>query len=381
MDAQGRVVARHEGEIAVPDLLASLGTFLGPGGAVPDPDAGPSPVASVPVPTGSFRFPAGIVADAGRDLLVVADTGNHRLVVTGMDGRVRSIIGSGVPGLRDGVKNLARFRSPRGMAFLPDGRLAIADTGNHAVRSVDVAAGTVETISGTGEQARRRLTGAGPARETAMASPWDVAWFSGELWVAAAGTHQLLAIGLATGMLRPAAGSGAEGLHDGPSAEAAFAQPSALAVAAGRLYVADAESSAIRQVDPATGRVRRLVGRGLFDWGDHDGIGDAVRLQHPLGLAASPDASDPTLYIADTYNGRVKRFHPGTRAVERIFGGGDGEDGEAGDRDGAGMAARFRGPSALAVVSRRVFIADTDNGVVRIGDLTTGRVSILRLAT
>ena len=208
-----------------------------------------------------------------------------------------------------------------------------------------------------------------------------MAWFSGELWVAAAGTHQLLAIGLATRMLRPAAGSGAEGLHDGPSAEAAFAQPSALAVAAGRLYVADAESSAIRQVDPATGRVRRLVGRGLFDWGDHDGIGDAVRLQHHLGLAASPDASDPTLYIADTYNGRVKRFHPGTRAVERIFGGGDGEDGEAGDRDGAGMAARFRGPSALAVVSGRVFIADTDNGVVRIGDLTTGRVSVLRLAT
>ncbi|CAA9551088.1 MAG: hypothetical protein AVDCRST_MAG70-929 [uncultured Thermomicrobiales bacterium] len=378
VDARGRVVARHEGEIALPDLLESLRPLRGPDGFVAG-DAPEDASGDEPALANTLRYPAGILADAARDLLVIADTGHHRLVVASLDGQIRFTLGDGVPGLVDGTGDRVRFRWPRGMAMLPDGRLAVADTGNHALRLIDLGAHTTETVAGTGEQARHRMSGPGAARETPMASPWAVAWFAGELWVAAAGTHQLLALDLEKGTLRPAAGSGAEGLHDGPLAEAAFAQPSGLAVAGGRLYVAEAESSAIRQVDPATGRVRRLVGRGLFDWGDRDGVGDTVRLQHPLGLAADPDDARPILSIADTYNGRIKRLESETRTVARVFGGGDREQGEMGDEDGVGTAARLRSPAALAVAGDRVFVTDTDNGVVRVGDLATGRMNVLRL--
>ena len=98
-----------------------------------------------------------MMADAASGVLVVADTGNHRLVVASLEGRIRSVIGDGWPGLLDGRGERARSRSPRGMAMLPDGRMAVADTGNHVVRVVNMATGAVGTVAGTGVQARRRL--------------------------------------------------------------------------------------------------------------------------------------------------------------------------------------------------------------------------------
>jgi hypothetical protein len=104
------------------------------------------------------------------------------------------------------------------------------------------------------------------------------------------------------------AGTGREGLVDGPAARAWFAQPSGLAVDGDRLWVADAETSALRRLwfaDDGSLQVATAVGQGLFDFGAVDGDADEARLQHPLAVAMLPDGS---VAVADTYNGAIRRY-------------------------------------------------------------------------
>jgi DNA-binding beta-propeller fold protein YncE len=188
-----------------------------------------------------------------------------------------------------------------------------------------------------------------------------------------AGTHQLWALDLATGRVGAAAGTGAESIHDGPLQEATFAQPSGLSALDGVIYVADSESSSIRSVDPANDQVRRLVGRGLFDFGDVDGVAGQARLQHPLGVAATTEDGTPLVFVADTYNDKLKRLDPMTRQVTSWAGG------AAGHEDGDLDAARFWEPSGLSLAGRRLYVADTNNHAVRLIDLDVGTVRTLEI--
>src|SRR5207302_3253443 len=117
----------------------------------------------------------------------------------------------------------------------------------------------------------------------------------------------------------PFAGSGRENIRDGGLGEANFAQPSGLTTDGKTLYVADSEVSAVRAV-PLDGRgeVRTIVGEGLFEFGDIDGEGDKVRLQHALGVAYHGGQ----LYVADTYNSKVKVIDPERRTSRTFLGGG-----------------------------------------------------------
>jgi len=383
IDGRGRVVAHHEGEIGAAALLAALARFAGPPVTTypasdvsgPRRHVDPAPpdapwqrgadgllAAASPAPASNpLRFPGGVLATA--DALLVADSGNHRLLRLGFDGRLVAAYGRGEPGFVDGPAEQARFRDPHGLALLPDGALAVADSGNHAVRAIDLASGRVQTLAGTGERGLLPPSG-GPGRETALASPWDLAWHAGALWIAMAGLHQLWRFDPVTGEGRPAAGSGAEALHDGPLPEAAFAQPSGVAALGDALYVVDAEASAVRRVDLGAGRVRRLVGRGLFVWGHADGVGGAARLQHPLAIAAGA----ASLWIADTYNHAIRRLDPTTRRLDTLCGG------ERGFVDGPLAAACFDEPAALAVAGAALWVADTNNHALRRVDLRRGVV-------
>ncbi|MCX6023289.1 MAG: hypothetical protein NTZ05_16495 [Chloroflexi bacterium] len=93
---------------------------------------------------------------------------------------------------------------------------------------MDLASGTVQTIAGTGKQ-QLGTPQEGPARGALLTSPWDL-WLDGDLLIIAmAGSHQLWAIDLATGVMQLYAGSAHEGITDGPAAAAWMAQPSGLA--------------------------------------------------------------------------------------------------------------------------------------------------------
>ena len=186
-----------------------------------------------------------------------------------------------------------------------------------------------------------------------------------------AGSHQIWRMDPKSLKVEPHAGSGAENRVDGPLGEAALAQPSGLATDGKRLFVADSEVSAIRAVDfDATGTVDTVVGQALFTFGDRDGAGDDVRLQHPLGVAVHSGA----LYVADTYNNKIKRIDPAKRSSQTFVG-----TGEGGYADGPGGAARFDEPGGLSVASGKLYVADTNNHAIRVVDLGKGAVTTLRL--
>ncbi|MFF3390865.1 NHL domain-containing thioredoxin family protein [Streptomyces sp. NPDC002669] len=311
IDPEGYVVAQHAGEghaHAIEKLVEELEAEHGAKGTLRRGD-GPY-VAPEPVAT-HLRFPgkALLLPDGG---FLVSDTTRHRLVELEPDGEaVRRHIGSGDRGFADGGPEEARFSEPQGLAALPDGRIVVADTVNHALRAFDPATGTTTTLAGTGRQWWQGSPVSGPAREVGLSSPWDVAWFADRLWIAMAGVHQLWTYDPGTETVRVEAGTTNEGLVDGPAAEAWFAQPSGLAVSADgtRLWVADSETSALRYVErDGTGfAVRTAVGTGLFDFGHRDGAAGQALLQHPLGVTALPDGS---VAVCDTYNHALRRYDP-----------------------------------------------------------------------
>ncbi|MFJ9184725.1 MULTISPECIES: NHL domain-containing thioredoxin family protein [Streptomyces] len=316
IDPEGYVVAQHAGEghaHAIEKLVDELESEHAAKGTLRRGD-GPY-VAPEPVAT-HLRFPgkALLLPDGG---FLVSDTTRHRLVELDADGEtVRRHFGTGIRGLSDGGPDEARFSEPQGLAVLPDGRVAVADTVNHALRALDLTTGVTSTLAGTGRQWWQGTPTSGPAREVDLSSPWDVAWFGDRLWIAMAGVHQLWTYDPESATVRVAAGTTNEGLVDGPAAEAWFAQPSGLAVSADgeRLWVADSETSSLRWVDRDE-HVRTAVGTGLFDFGHRDGAADQALLQHPLGVTALPDGS---VAISDTYNHALRRYDPASGEVTTL---------------------------------------------------------------
>ncbi len=282
-----------------------------------------------------LAFPGKVLADGPGNRLFISDSNHNRILVTSLDGELRQVIGSGEAGMEDGPLASASLDHPQGMALEGDA-LYVADTENHAIRKVDLARQMVETIAGTGSQGHAQ-SGPGLGRSTKLNSPWDLVFHQGSLYIAMAGCHQLWSMKLADVIVGPYAGSGQESLTDGPLAAATLAQPSGITTDGERLFFADSETSSVRSAELApSGRVRTIVGLGLFEFGDVDGTDNQVRLQHPLGITWF----DGVLYVADTYNHKIKRVFPTSRSALTLLG-----IGEPGHEDGPGAYATFSEPS------------------------------------
>ncbi len=314
-----------------------------------------------------LAFPGKILADAKTDRLFIADSNHNRIVVTKLDGTLVETIGTGDTGAADGAFDKASFYRPQGLALAGDS-LYVADTENHLIRRVDLAARKVETIAGTGQQTREYFK-TGPARTVALSSPWDLQLIGRKLYIAMAGPHQIWQLDLDKNEVSTYAGSGREARLDGTLRESGFAQPSGLANDGKRLYVADSESNIIRGIDLAGGSVKTLVGGDLFEFGDVDGEGDDVRLQHPLGLVTYGDK----ILIADTYNHKIKELDPKQEKVTTFAG-----TGKPGQADGT--APSFYEPGGLTLANGNLYVADTNNHAVRVIDLKTKRATTLRIS-
>ncbi len=352
VDPEGYVVAQMAGEGHASAIAALVRELVAEHDAKGTLHRGDGPYVPPEPASGTLRFPAKAVPLPGGNLLV-ADAGHHSLAELAPDGEtlVRRI-GSGERGLVDGGPDEARFSEPNGLCLVPEDRredigydVLVADTVNHALRGVRLATGEVYTLAGTGEQfmvgGPENVTSddggpagpfdpavAYPARSVRLSSPWDVVWSQalGSFVVAMAGHHTLWAFDPGAhrdaATVRLLAGTMNEGLEDGPGGTAWFAQPSGLAPvtgpdADGSLWLADAETSALRVVTP-TGEqveVRTVVGEGLFDFGHRDGAAGEALLQHPLGVAALPDGS---AVVADTYNGALRRYDPAADEVTTL---------------------------------------------------------------
>jgi sugar lactone lactonase YvrE len=319
---------------------------------------------AVPEPVGPLRYPGSALIDGER--LYVSDTGHHRVLeLLSRSGTLRAdivrVFGTGRPGLIDGAADVASFRGPQGLA-VHDGRLYVGDRANHALRSIDLATGEVTTIAGTGAMADGS-TQVGPARQTALRSPWGMAAVGDGLYVAMAGSHQIWRFDIPSAGLRPFAGGGGESIADGSGAQSLLAQPMGISAGHGSLAFCDAESSAVRTVTvDSKAEVRTVVGTGLFDFGDTDGAGDDARLQHVEGLAWVGSG----LVVADTYNDKLKLVNPLSRSCRSM----PGE---------AGSGRCFNHPTGVAWNGERLVVADTDAHRIAVVDLSSGAVSTLEI--
>ncbi len=374
VDPAGNVVGGHSGEgvyDVVAPVIASLVAEFGSNGQL---DTTPLELRLEKdgLPPGVLSFPGKVHVAPGDPRLFIADSGRNRIVVAERtSGDVLAVYGSGRPGFEDGVGATASFDAPQGMELSADGAtLYVADTNNHAIRTVDMATGEVGTLLGTGRLGWPPTGGLAP--EVPINSPWDLLLDGNRLYIAMAGHHQIWMMDLETGIALPLVGSAREGVLNGPLDQAELAQPSGLAIdEAGRLYFADSESSSIRYADVgvATGGTGLVAGgdANLFEFGDADGVGSAARFQHPLGVVVWEEK----LIVADTYNSRLRLIDPVTQEVETFLGA------EQGWADGA--EPRFYEPGGLAIDGDTLYVADTNNHAVRIVDLPTGETTTLVL--
>jgi thiol-disulfide isomerase/thioredoxin len=321
-------------------------------------------------PDTPLYFPGKVVADAPGKRLFIADSTHHRVVIADLEGNKIAIAGSGQPGLTDGPFEKAQFDDPQGMAISGD-LVYLADRKNNCLRLLDLKAKTVRTITGT----KRNFQLPGTARSMEC-TPWDVYLDGTRLFVAMSGSHQIWLLNLKNNAFGPFAGDQSEEILDGPRLQAKFAQPSGLASNGTQLFVADSEVSAIRRL-PLDGvsPVDTLVGRGLFVFGDRDGPGrvedQAERfktealLQHPVGIAYS----EGLVYVADTYNSKIKTIDLATGRVRTLIGG----------KPKPGEPAILNEPTGISVAGGKLYIADTNAHRIRVLDLSTNAMKTLEL--
>lgn len=313
-----------------------------------------------------LAFPGKVLADQKSKRLFISDSNHNRIVITDFNGKLLDVIGNGEVAMTNGGYAKASFNRPQGLAL--DGEmLYVADTENHSIRRVDLKLKKVETIGGTGSLKDFDGSG-GIAITTALRSPWDLSLIGRKLYIAMAGSHQIWRMDLDRKLLEPYAGTRAEARIDGNIKEAAFSQPSGIVSDGNKLWVADSEANIIREIDFQTEEVETLVGGDLFQFGDKDGEGDDVLLQHPLGVALL----DGKILIADTYNHKIKILDQSKRTVETFLG-----TGKSGQTDG--KAATFYEPGGLTIADGKLFVADTNNHAIRVVDLKTKSVSTLKI--
>lgn len=352
LDAKGRIVWTGSGEPKLDELSAHVASALDEGAdqraLVRGPIPGLHPEAK---DTGPLAFP-GKVAPIASGGFVLTDTGHHRVVFAKPDGSVDFVVGTGLAGKTDGGYAEASFKKPQGLVEVGE-IVYVADTENHLVRAIDRRSKTVTTVAGTGEIGRGHLEGEVDAKTFALRSPWDLAWADGRLFIALAGSHQIGVLDPGKNKLQLFAGDGKERRKDGVGPEASFAQPSGLATDGKTLFVADSETSSVRGIDLKSRAVRTLVGEDLFVFGDVDGPPRTVRLQHPIGIAYGAGA----LFVADTYNSKVKRIDPATGETKTVAG-------------GPGRKVIFE-PQGLYVKGQELVVADTNHHrIVRVPHLS-----------
>jgi DNA-binding beta-propeller fold protein YncE len=310
-------------------------------------------------------FPGKVLADGPSKRLFISDSTHHRVVETDLEGNTLAVAGTGQAGKNDGAFEQATFNDPQGLA-LSGNILYVADRKNDLIRALDLKNKTVKTIAGTGKQGADRDRG-GPPLQTGLNSPWDLCLIGNNLFIAMAGHHQIWALDLDRQTIEPYAGNGREDIVDGQLPNASFAQPSGLTTDGKNLYVADSEVSAIRSVPlGGKGRVSTVVGEGLFEFGDVDGTGDKVRLQHALGVAFH----DGKLFVADTYNNKVKELDPTSRTSKSFL----GEKTRPKEGDGV-----FNEPGGLSFAGDKMYVADTNSHRIRVVDLKTKAVTTLNI--
>ena len=322
-------------------------------------------VAGMEAPDGpTLTRPERVAVDGGGNFYI-ADTFGHRILRVGATtGNISIVAGTGVPGFSGdgGAATAASLYYPYGVAVSGDGNLHIADTYNHRIRKVDSETGRISTVAGTGVPGASGDGGAATA--ASLNYPYGVAVDgAGNFYIADRNNHRIRKVDALTGGISAVAGTGMIGFSgDGGAATAArLLWPQGVAVdGAGNLYIAGRFSQRIRKVDAVTGNISTVAGTGTPGFGGDGGAATAASLNYPSGVAVDRAGN---LHIADTNNHRIRKVDAATGNISTVAG--TGTSGFGGD-GGAPTAAMLDSPSGVAVDGAGIlYIADTYNHRIR----------------
>jgi sugar lactone lactonase YvrE len=300
----------------------------------------------------SLYAPFGVALDASGNLYI-ADTVNYRLrKVSG--GIITTLAGGGAPVGQNGPAINAQLESPMGIAVDPSGNLYIADS--VASRVFEVSAGIIGVAAGNG------INGfggdGGPPTSANLAGPMGVAVSSsGQLYIADFINECIWEV--SGGVITTVAGNGTiyDSGDNGPAVNAGLGGPVGGAVdSSGNLYIVDNSSSTIREI--SNGTITTVAGNGTQGYGGDGGPSTHAELYTPWGIAVD---SSGNIYIADTYNDRIRKVSNGVITTVA----GTGVEGYNGD-GGPATSALLSQPEGVAVDSSgNLYIADSGNGRVR----------------
>jgi len=265
-----------------------------------------------------------------------------------LTGKVTTLAGMRDDGFSDGLGTAAKFSSPCGMAT--DGaNLYVADRANHMIRKVVIATGEVTTLAGSATAGY--ADGVGKAAR--FSNPIGIAINGSDLYVADTGNNMIRKIVIATGEVTTLAGSVTVGYTDGIGSSARFFYPYGITTDGTNLYVADSGNNMIRTVAIATGEVATLAGSTTP--GFANGLGPAARFNSPTGITTD----GRNLYIADTGSSMIRKVVIATGKVTLFVGD------LPGSSDGGRYIASFNNPYGIATDGTNLYVADTQNNMIR----------------
>ncbi len=309
-------------------------------------------------PGGFLRFPTSVIE--ARGMLYVSDTSNNRIVEIDKDGRVQRIFGSGNPGLWDGASTHSGFKLPRGLAYA-ENFLYVADTGNHAIRRVNLFSGEVETVVGNGKPELVMTSSTRRTMELGLPLPLGLAFNGPDLYISVSGAGQIWRLDMGNGTLGWFSGTGQHGVVDGEPVQAAFAQPAGLAAGRQFVYVADADGSAVRELRHQTGHVGTRCGQNPFVFGREDGTAATALLQYPMGVALRERSGE--LWVADSFNDCIRLLDLGTGVLSTPK-----------------LDYQLSEPADLSIAGNTLWIANTNAHEIVRYDLVTHKVEPLSIA-
>lgn len=293
--------------------------------------------------------------------IFIANSGQNNIIASSLTGDIIVKIGSTKEGFEDGSFDVASFRAPQGLLY-SDGKLYVADTGNHALRVIDFKEGKVKTIIGSGQRGEIVEKEFIEAKNLDLASPTDIEFFPDKntIVIANSGTHQILSYNIKKQTVSVLAGNGDEGIDDGKYPENSLAQTADMSAYGRKLYFVDSESSSLRVLDES-GNVKTLIGKGLFEFGHTNGDKNRAAMQHPLGLIVD----DTGAYVADSFNHVIRKYDFSSGQIRDLIG-----MGSRGDKVGGNT--QFDEPEGIVTVLDRFYIADSNNNRI----LIVGRGSL-----
>ncbi len=322
--------------------------------------------------TSTLSFP-GKIAISGDGKIAISDSNHNRIIITDMNGKMLYKIGNGSKGFADGTFDEAQFFRPQGVTW-HGANLFVADTENHSLRFVDLDKGIVTTAAGTGNQGPWISFG-GKGQDVSLTSPWDVCAKNKTVYIAMAGNHQIWRYDIRSGNVAPFAGTGQEGIIDGKTNEAQLAQPSGLSIDGNTLYLADSEVSSVRKINLETNELTTIVGLGLFEFGHKDGNNEGALFQHPLGLCVA----GKFVFVADTYNSSIRMINLDKGETSTLITRTEDSKVCKPDDPSCDILPLYE-PSDVKFYQNMLYIADTNNHLIRKFDLKTNKLETLDIS-